>query len=60
MRYVSRKLLKRWHTLVKRGAQAQMDGRHPLENANTRKEYAYWIKEIRHAFPIGEYGVTWS
>lgn len=47
------------HAKWREAAQLHMDGVHPNLDANTRSQYAYWLKEIRGCFTMRNYGVTW-
>ena len=47
------------HAKWREAALLHMDGVHPNLDDDTRKQYAYWLKEIRGCYTLRDYGVTW-
>ena len=59
MRYTSKKVVVSCQAKWREAAQMQMEGTIPNQNANTRRQYAYWLRQMRLNYPMSLYMVDW-
>ena len=59
MSYHSRKVVKSCQSKWREAAQMQMEGKHTHEDEASRRQYAYWLRQMRTNYPMSLFMVDW-